>query len=128
MPDTPEVPKMNINSLWREEVFTDREVGVIRKMTPVSPDGSADLTRKAVFVGEATLMTPAGSLPLTFEIPAADLSQAVAGYGDALEKAYQHTLTELRELQRRASSQIVIPQGGMPPGGLPPAPGSKLKL
>lgn len=129
MAENPQAPKMNADSLWREELFTDREVGTIRRMTPVKSDGSTDLSRKAVFVGEATLMTPAGSLPLSFEIPAADLAQAVAGYSDSLEKAYQETLAELQELRRRANSQIVIPQGGLPSGGLPPAPGSsKLKL
>lgn len=129
MADNPQTPKMDPNSLWREDIFTDREIGTIRRLTPVKSDGSTDAARKTVFMGEASLMTPAGNLPLSFDIPAADLSQAVAGYGAALEQAYHQTLQELQELRRKASSQIVIPQGGMPPGGLPPAPGGgKLKL
>lgn len=110
---------MDPNTLWREEVFTDRRVGTIRRLTPIKADGNADLGRKPLFVGEAALMTPAGQLPLTFEIPASDLNEAVAAYGAELEKAYRHTLEELEQLRRRASSQIVIPKGGMPPG-MPP--------
>jgi len=129
MAETPKTPQMDPNALWREEIYTDREIGTIRRLIPVKSDGSTDVARKIVFVGEASLMTPAGSLPLSFEIPAADLGQAAAGYGAALEKAYQETMQELQEMRRKASSQIVIPQGGLPPGGLPPGPGGgKLKL
>jgi hypothetical protein len=117
---------MNSGALWREEIFTDREIGTVRRMSPVKADGSADLSRKTLYVGEASLMTPGGALPLTFEIPAEDLAAAVAGFGPALEKAYHDTMAELQEMRRKASSQIVIPKGGMPP---PPPPGrSKLEL
>jgi hypothetical protein len=118
MSEPKEAPKMDAADLWSEDMFTDRKVGVIRRLNPVKPDGSPDPARKPTFVGEASLMTPGGALPLSFEIPAADLSAAVAGYGAALEKALQEAMEELKELRRRASSQIVIPQGGMPPGGL----------
>lgn len=114
---------MDSNALWREETFTDRQVGTLRRLTPVRPDGSADLGRKVAFVGEAALMTPAGQLPLTFDIAAEDLAQAVAAYGSAVEKAYLEAIEELQRLRREASSQIVIPRGGLPP--LPPG---KLKL
>lgn len=127
MSDPKETPKMDAADLWREEMFTDRKVGVIRRLSPVKADGSADPARRTVFVGEASLMTPGGALPLTFEIQGADLSAAVTAYGDALEKALQEAMEELKELRRRASSQIVLPQGGMPPGGLS-GPGGKLKL
>lgn len=123
-----QAPTMDPNALWREEIFTDRKVGTIRRMSPIKSDGTADLTRKPVFVGEAALMTPAGQLPLSFEIPAEDLAGAVLGYAAALEKGYKQTLEELQELRRQAASQIVIPKGGLPPGGLPPPPISKLKL
>ncbi len=124
-----ETPKMNPADLWREDVFTDRQVGTIRRLIPVKADGAADPGRKVVFIGEASLMTAAGSLPLNFEIPADTLEQAVAGYGKAVEVAFQEAMEELKELRRRASSQIVIPQGGLPPAGGPGAPGlGKLKL
>lgn len=137
-PENEQPPKMDAADLWREEIFTDRKVGTVRRLTPVKPDGSADLSRKAVFLGEASLMTSAGSLPLTFEIPGETLEKAVAGYGDAVQKAFQEAMEELKELRRRAASQIVIPpaggglSGGLGGGGLGGGgglpPGGKLKL
>lgn len=122
--------KMDAADLWREEVFTDRKVGTIRRLTPVKPDGAADPARHVLFVGEASLLTPAGSLPLSFEIPAATLEQAVAAYGDEVARAFDEAMAELKEMRRRASSSLVLPQGGLPPGGLggPGGLASKLKL
>jgi len=37
--------RMDPSSLYREETFTDRRIGVIRMMTPVKTDGSIDLGR-----------------------------------------------------------------------------------
>jgi hypothetical protein len=135
-PEKEETPKMDVKDLWKEEVFTDRKVGVIRRLTPVTKDGATDMSRKAVYLGEASLMTQAGSLPLSFEIPGDNLEQAVNGYGDAVQRAFTEAMNELKELRRRAATQIVTPQaglsgltgpGGMPPGGLG-GPGGKLKL
>ncbi|MFI5361762.1 MAG: hypothetical protein ACHQ49_07310 [Elusimicrobiota bacterium] len=109
-------PKMDSADLWREDVFTDRKIGTIRRLTPVKPDGSPDAARKTLFVGEASLDTPAGALPLNFEIPAATLDQAAAGYGDAAQKAFEEAMQALQEMRRRASSSLVLPGGG--PAGL----------
>lgn len=99
-------------NLWREEVFTDRKVGTIRRLTPVKSDGSVDASRKTIFAGETAVLTPGGSLPINFEIPAADLAGAIAGYADALQKGFNETMKELQEMRRRAASQIVIPKAG----------------
>jgi hypothetical protein len=129
-------PKMDADSLFREEVFTDHQAGTIRRLSPVKADGSPDPARKAVYLGEAHLMTSAGALPLTFEIPAASLGEAAEKYGAGVKAAYEQALEEFQELRRRANSGLVIPGaaaaglegmggGGLPPGGLPPG---KLKL
>ena len=122
-------PEMDSSDLWREEVFTDRKIGTIRRLTPVKPDGSPDSARKAVFVGEASLDTPAGALPLNFELPAETLEQAAAAYGAAVQKAFEEAMAALQEMRRRASSSLVLPTGGagLPGGGLGPGAG-KLKL
>lgn len=125
-------PKMDAADLWREEVFTDRKVGTVRRLTPVKPDGSMDPARQVHFVGEASLMTPAGSLPLSFEIPAQTLEQAVTAYGDEVERAFAEAMEELKEMRRRASSSLVLPTAGagLPPGALggPGGLAAKLKL
>lgn len=122
----PQNPKMDAADLWTEEVFTDRKVGTIRRLTPVKADGSPDSGRKSLFLGEASLLTPAGSLPLSFEIPADTLAAAVEAYGPAVQKAFAETMEELKELRRKAATSIVLPQGGagLPgAGGLGGAPG-----
>ncbi len=117
----PEI-KMDASQLYREEVFTDNRVGTLRCMTPVTADGATDTMRAVQYIGQASLMTPAGSLPINFEIPANSLAEAIEGFGPAAEKAVQETMEELQELRRQAASSIVVPGagGGMPgPGGMP---------
>jgi hypothetical protein len=111
----PVAAKMDEKDLWKEEVFTDRKVGTIRRLSPVKADGAPDTGRKTVYVGEAQLMTPAGALPLTFEIPGDTLEAAVAGYGAAVQLAFTETMEELKELRRKAQTSIVTPSS---PGGL----------
>jgi hypothetical protein len=133
-------PKMDSNALYREEVFTDHQTGSVRRLSPVKADGSADTVRKTIYIGEAQLLTPAGALPLSFEIEAQSLGEAAQKYGEGIKQAYEQALAEIQEMRRRASSGLVIPGaggagleglggGGMPgglPGGLPG--GGKLKL
>lgn len=131
-PEPKESAKMDAADLWKEEVFTDRKVGTIRRLSPVKADGSPDSLRKLMFVGEASLLTPAGSLPLSFEIPAETLEKAVAGYADAVQLAFQDAMAELEEMRRRAATSLVLPPAGAGGlaglgGGLPPGAG-KLKL
>jgi hypothetical protein len=115
---------MDVNDLWREDTFTDRKVGTIRVMTPVKSDGSADPSRQATYVGQAQVMTPAGVLPLSFEIPARNLAEACAGFSDGAKIAFEETMQELQEMRRQQASSIVIPDAGAAaalgqPGALP---------
>ena len=111
---------MDAASLYREEIYTDRKVGTLRVLVPVKSDGSPDPARPTVFQGEAQLMTNVGPLPISFDIEAANLAEAVARYADATKAGVDRAMRELQELRRQASSSIVIPQGGagLPPGGL----------
>jgi hypothetical protein len=123
-------PRMEATSLYREDVVTDRRVGTIRVMTPIKPDGSTDTGRDVVYVGEAQLLTPAGLLPLVFEIEATSLADAVEKFAAGAAVAIERTRRELEELRREAASQIVVPQG-MPPGFDPKGgggPGGKIHL
>jgi hypothetical protein len=104
--------QMSVDSLYREDVFTDQRVGTVRRMTPVKSDGSDDPSRPSVFVGQATVMTPMGSLPLSFELPASTLAEAVSQFGPAAQHAIEDAARELQELRRQASSSIVIPEAG----------------
>jgi hypothetical protein len=113
---------MDPNSLYREDVFTDRKLGVIRMLTPVGPTGAPDGTRRVLYVGEAQLLTPAGALPLTFEIEAGSLGEAAERFAAGAQLAVERAVQELQELRREAASSLVIPDR-MPPGLLRPGGG-----
>ena len=103
---------MSADSLYREDVFTDQRVGTVRRMTPVKSDGSDDPSRPLIFVGQATVMTPMGSLPLSFELNATSLAEAVKQFGPAAQHAIEEAARELQEMRRQAASSIVIPDAG----------------
>ena len=42
---------MDATQVYREEIFTDRKVGTIRRMIPVTADGATDAARPVLFVG-----------------------------------------------------------------------------
>jgi hypothetical protein len=105
-------PRMDTQDLYREDTYTDRKVGTIRVMTPVKPDGSPDPSRTPTYVGQAQIMTPAGVLPLSFEIEAKNLAEACAGFSDGAKVAFDETMQELQEMRRQQASSIVIPDAG----------------
>jgi hypothetical protein len=109
--------KVDPNSLYLEEVFTDRRIGTIRRLTPVKDDGQPDSAKTVLYIGETQVMTPAGALPIGFEIPAASLKEAAEKFGPLAREAIERTVKELQELRRQAASQIVVPQGPLPPLG-----------
>lgn len=139
MPRERQIPAMKSSELYREDVFTDRSVGTIRRLTPVTASGDTDAKRAVLFVGSTQLLTPAGALPLSFEIEAKTLGEAAEKFAELAEAALQETLEELAAMRREAASGLVIPEpgslgglggmGGMGgPGGGLLGPGGKLHL
>jgi hypothetical protein len=114
-PETTNEIKVDPKALYLEEIFTDRRVGTIRRLTPVNKDGARDPSRAVLYVGETQVLTPAGALPIAFEIGAGSLEEAAEKFGQLAKEAIERTVKELQELRRQAASSIVIPQGGMPP-------------
>jgi hypothetical protein len=120
-------PSMDPAALYLEEVFTDRRVGTIRRLTPVKPDATTDVARPVIYVGETQVMTQVGTLPIAFEIPVATLEEAAKQFGPLAKEAIDRTMKELQDLRRQAASSIVVPQGGLPPvGGM--GGGGKIQL
>lgn len=107
--------KMDASALYREELYTDRKMGTIRVLVPVGADGATDAGRKVVYVGEAQILTPMGAIPLSFQIEADTLADAIGKFGDAAKVAVERTARELQEMRREAASSIVIPDR-VPPG------------
>ena len=100
---------MDSTQVYHEQIFTDRKVGTIRRLTPVKSDGSADAARPVLFVGQAQIMTPIGAVPISFELDATTLDGAIAKFGPAAEAAVQQTMRELQEMRREQASSLVIP-------------------
>ena len=112
MADSPREPAMDARSLYREEIYTDRRMGTLRVMVPVTPEGADDDARPTVYVGEAQLMTNMGPLPISFDIEATSLADAIANYGEAAKVGVEQAMKELQEMRRQASSSLVIPPAG----------------
>lgn len=109
--------RMDTSNLYREEVFTDNTVGTLRRLTPVTASGEPDPSRSEQYLGSTQVLTTAGPLPLSFEIPADSLTAAAKAFGDAAKDAFEKTMEELKEFQRQQASSIVVPKGGMDPMG-----------
>lgn len=104
---------MDATSLYREEIYTDRRIGTIRALIPVTTSGADDGARPVLYMGEAQIMTQMGPLPISFEIEAASLGAAVDAYAEAAKVAVERTVKELQDMRRQAASSIVLPgQGG----------------
>jgi hypothetical protein len=127
------LPDIQIDSagLYREDIFTDRKAGTIRRLIPVTPDGNTDSARAVLYSGQTQLLTPTGVLPLGFEIEATSLEDAIGKFPAAVKEALEQAIDEAREYRREAASRIVVPDvgggmGGMPGGAIPG--GGKIKL
>ena len=120
----PEI-KLDATQLYREEMFTDRKAGTLRRLVPVLPDGKEDPARHVLYSGQTQLLTPAGVLPLAFELEAASLEDACNKFPEAVKIAIEQAIEEAREMRREQASRIVVPDAGGVGG--PPA-GGRIKL
>ena len=110
--------RIDQNSLYREETYTDRRAGTLRRLVPVLADGSPDAARPVLWLGQTQLMTPGGVLPLGFEIDAPDLASAIEKFPDAVKQALEDAIEEAQQMRRESASRIVVPDaGGMPSPG-----------
>ena len=103
-------------NLYREETFSDLKVASIRRLTPVREDGSDDSGRETIFIGETTLMSQRGPLPVQAPIEATSLEEAFEKFPEAVNAAVEQLIEQAREMQRQEASRIVVP-GQAPAGG-----------
>jgi hypothetical protein len=102
--------KIDRSNLYKEVTFTDLKVGMIKHMTPVKSDGTADKTRKSVFVGQTSLMTPGGPLPIQAVIQAKDLQQAIKKFPEAMKMAMDRLAEEAKKYQQQEQGRIEKPE------------------
>ncbi len=109
--------RMDTANLYREEIFTDLTVGTLRRLSPVTIDGTPDPDRPVLFSAETQLMSQAGPLPVNTRIEAESLAEAAERFPAAIKAALDRMMEEAREMQRRESQRIVTAG----PGAIPPA-------
>ncbi len=109
---------VDTENLYREEVFTDLKAATVRRLSPVRPDGSPDPGRPVLFLGETQILTPAGLLPVQARIPAKTLEEAWERFPEAIRRAVDRLIQEVREAQLREATRIVTPaEAGLGLGG-----------
>ena len=104
------------DSLYQEEIFTDLKVATIRRLTPVRSDGTEDTSRPVIFVGQTTLLSQAGPVPVQCPIEASSLEEAMERFPGAVSQAIERMIDEAREIQRQEASRIVVPGRNGGPG------------
>ena len=97
------------SNLYLEESFTDLKSGTIKRLVPVRPDGSQDNSRKTVFVGNTSILTPNGPLPVQNVINAKELQQAIKKFPEAMHAAMDRLMEEVKKYQEQEKSQIQKP-------------------
>ncbi len=101
--------KIDGDNLWKEEHITDLKVGNIRRMTPIKLDGSEDDTRVATYSATTNIMTPGGALPISGEIEATNLKEAVEKFPEAINAAVKKLQEDMVKMQQEQASKIVTP-------------------
>ncbi len=101
--------KIDRSNLFKEETYTDLKVGIVKCMTPVKADGTVDKTRKSVFVGQTSLMTPNGPLPIQGIIQAKELQQAIKKFPETMQASMERLAEEARKYQEQENTNIEKP-------------------
>ena len=98
-------------NLYQEESFTDLKACSIRRLTPIRPDGQMDKSRKTIYVGQTTLMTPNGAVPIQDVIQAKELPQAVKKFPETMQSALARLIEEAKQMKEKEDDQsrIIVP-------------------
>ena len=120
---------VDVENLYREESLTDLRAATIRRLIPIRADGSDDPSRPSRFIGDTTLMTQMGPIPVQFPLEGPSLAEACAQFPAGIKGAIERLNERAREMAREEASRIVVPgQGGPAPMGGMPGRGGKFIL
>lgn len=107
---------LDSDNMYIEESFTDMKVGTIRRLSPVLADGTPDKDRVPIFLGHTQLMSPNGPLPVSCEIAAGSLKEAIALFPAAIEKEVGRIIEQARNAQQQEQQQKQSDSGIIIPG------------
>jgi hypothetical protein len=104
MPSHAEKAKIDLNvdrnNLYREDSVTDIKVAAIRRLTPITADGSDDDSRDPIFMGQTQLMSPSGPVLLQSLLEARTLEEAVEKFPTAMQKEMDKAIAEAEKKQQ----------------------------
>ena len=96
-------------NLFREESITDTQSANIKQLIPITLDGTEDSSRERQFVGDTTLMTQMGPIPVQFPIPAKNLEEAFTMFPEGVQGAVEKLQERAQDMAREEASRIVVP-------------------
>ena len=117
--------QMDLASLYREEIYTDRKIGTMRVLVPVTSTGTEDASRARIFQGEAQLMTNVGTAAHQLRHPGDEPGRG--GCGLRRGRAGRRGARDARNPANAPRSTIVDRHTGFG-AALPPAGGGKIQL
>jgi hypothetical protein len=97
------------NNLYQEESFTDLKTGAVRRLTPVTEDGSKDDGRPPIFMAQTQLMSPNGPLPVSCMIEAATLPEAIQKFPEVVKQEVERIVELAQKSQQKEDSRIIVP-------------------
>src|SRR5262245_55778556 len=109
---------IDLGNLYREDNFTDGGAAAIRRLTPVTANGDPDLGRPVIYIGETSLMTQVGPIPVQFTLDAQTLEEAFRRFPEGVKAAVEQLNERAQEALRAEASRLVVP-ATMPPGMSP---------
>lgn len=101
------------SNLYREESFSDLKIGTVKRLTPVKADGSTDKSRKTIFMGHTSILTPNGPLPIQNAIAAKELAQAIKKFPEAMQQAMEKLMEEVKKYKQEEEGRIQQPGSGL---------------
>lgn len=128
MANEPDSVDVDVDNLYREESFTDLRAANIKRLSPVDENGEPDAARPPQYIGDTTLMTQMGPIPVQFPLEADSLKEAFEKFPQGVQDAIVRLQERAQEMAREEASRIVVPGAGGPAplGGA--GPGGKLVL
>ena len=105
--------EVDINTLYKEETYTDMKSASVRKLTPIKADGSPDESRIIKYIGHADLISPQGPIPIQTELSANSLEKAFSELPQAMTKAAHEVrqeydrLMEQQQLQQQRDEKVI---------------------
>ncbi|MFP6782428.1 MAG: hypothetical protein VCB59_12105 [Gammaproteobacteria bacterium] len=128
MATEPNSVDVDVENLYREESFTDLQAANIKRLAPVDENGDPDPARSAQYIGDTTLMTQMGPIPVQFPLEAGSLKEAFEKFPQGVQDAIVKLQERAQEMAREEASRIVVPGGGGPGPVGGAGPGGKLVL